>query len=610
MKIGEYDIEAIHPHFSFKAMRVKLNANSRREGNNPVNPLKADYMKLCGKIDYTQTETESTKGYKVQVKLVQADGKKEDANKQIRATVAKQDGSYCFEVPPGVYIVKPTIIFNGKKFNVKPKERKISAENEPALNVDFSREKLSIKGKVEMLKNVNKEFASLTIINLFNAAGNKVASRKWDELKKGVFEFEDLFEETYEIKLDNSKLCFDKSSIKTDENSGNTVFKQQGILVSYSSDFNFKLKVKSSNGIESNLEMKKGENQMCLREAGEIEGTVSDNYLLKNGMNQFTYNPESSTKLNFEIEKIKAQIHTKIDISKIKKIMKKLNKEDDDILSIFSLEILETKSKELIQSVPVLDKNLISSTFYSTPNKQLEITPKILDSEIAQRLVITQKTKKFKIGYNYKGKIQSNPFDISLGKRIFVEADKEIKNVKLTLNRRTNKNQQYKQFDNRKIDISSMILGTYSGNFDYNIELEKKGFEFNVEKTQNEENDTIFTIVTVQISQLVIRIKDSKGRPKKGVTAYITSAERGKALKIVEQSDKDGEIKKDVYKGKYYVKAFLKEYEFDPPQKMFSVEEGEVFELDIVAKRTRFSAYGVGKEFIFLTNLSEKFWRI
>lgn len=598
MKIGEYDIEAIHPHYSFKALRVKLNANSRREGQNPVNPLVADYMKLCGKIDYTQTETESTTGYKVQVKLVKAVKSSDEESgrtEQVRATVAKQDGSYCFDVPQGVYVVKPTIIFDGKKFNVKPKERKISVENEPALGVDFSREKLSIKGKIQVFENVNQEFVQMTTISLFNAAGSKVTQKSWDELEGGVFEFEDLFEETYEIKLENPRLCFNTNSIKTDENSGNTVFKQTGILVSYTSDFQFQLQIKARDGSEDTVNLQKGNNQMCLGYQGQIDASVSDEYLLKNGMNSFVYDTESTEELVFEIEMIKAHVKTKVETKKIKKLLKSMGNEGETIMDHFTMEVVDVETQQVFETASSIKKGVITSTFYSPPQTQLEITPKILSSEILERLVILQKTRKFKISNKYNPKIQSSPFEVSVGRRIFIQTDKEIDGVKLVLNRRKNKDEFFKQYNTQKIDLSQKILGTYSGNFDYSIELQRQGYEFEIEKEVSGNQDIVFKISTVQISQLVIRIKDPKGKAMRGVTAYITSAERGKALKIVEQTDKNGEITKDIYKGKYYVKAFLKEYEFNPPQKMFSVGEGEVFELDIIATRTRFSAFGVGK---------------
>ena len=65
-----------------------------------------------------------------------------------RATSAAEDGSYCFELPVGEYIVSPVISYKNKKLNVVPQDRRVRILDEPELHVDFSREKLVVKGQV------------------------------------------------------------------------------------------------------------------------------------------------------------------------------------------------------------------------------------------------------------------------------------------------------------------------------------------------------------------------------------------------------------------------------------------------------------------------------
>lgn len=77
-----------------------------------------------------------------------------DSN-SIRSSInAEQDGSYCFELPKGSYVVEPSIMYRSKKFNVLPRQRKIVLDSGPVLGVDFSREKLSVKGRVELIPGI------------------------------------------------------------------------------------------------------------------------------------------------------------------------------------------------------------------------------------------------------------------------------------------------------------------------------------------------------------------------------------------------------------------------------------------------------------------------
>lgn len=73
------------------------------------------------------------------------------------------------------------------------------------------------------------------------------------------------------------------------------------------------------------------------------------------------------------------------------------------------------------------------------------------------------------------------------------------------------------------------------------------------------------------------------------------SRERRHMKKITEKTNKEGLINLDLYQGKYYIKPVLKEHEFEPSQKTFMIEEGETYNVDMVATRTSFSVYGSGK---------------
>jgi hypothetical protein len=88
-----------------------------------------------------------------------------------RATSAAEDGSYCFELPVGEYIVKPVVSYKSKKLNVVPQERKVKIFDEPEFHIDFTREKLVVKGSIIVQNNIDSSVLSKTKIVLKNQNG-------------------------------------------------------------------------------------------------------------------------------------------------------------------------------------------------------------------------------------------------------------------------------------------------------------------------------------------------------------------------------------------------------------------------------------------------------
>lgn len=556
-----------------------------------MSQIKADFIKLCGKIDYTQKETDSKKGYQVQVTITPVGSNSQDK----RATSASEDGTYCFELPPNDYMVRPTILYKNKKFNVVPKERKVKIFDEPALSVDFSREKLSVSGRVVIDKNIDASILKDTKIVLKNQNGAVQVTKTWSETKNGVFEFGDLFDEGYVIQVQNDKLCFDKQEISTSEYSGNVTFNQKGMWISYKSEIDLSATLTSSTGVEDKISILKGNNKFCSKFTGKIIGKVGSDYILKNDMNRFKFDPATASKLSFQVEKIKADAYLKVDIAQLKKIYPK-NISDEALLSKFDVQIKDTSSSDSYKSNAKIIDNMLIYSFYTKPNRKVIVTPTIVDSNLSQRLVILQNSKTLSIGNVYNSQVQSGPFEITIGKNLSVSVDKEIQGgVKLHIKKRVNKDSYYQEDKVVILKSKTQNLGTFNGNYDYTVELSKDGFEFEVTRKELANGDIQFNVSTLEISRLEIRVQNANGQAASGVTVYITSAERGKAIKIVDQTDKNGLISKQIHKGNYYLKAVLKEYKFDPPQKTFMIEEGETYKLNIVATRTQFSVHGVGK---------------
>jgi hypothetical protein len=58
------------------------------------------------------------------------------------------------------------------------------------------------------------------------------------------------------------------------------------------------------------------------------------------------------------------------------------------------------------------------------------------------------------------------------------------------------------------------------------------------------------------------------------------------------QTGKDGVVKRNLLMGKYFVKAVLKEYSFEPDQQIVDLGEGQKLKINLKAKRIEYSVLG------------------
>jgi hypothetical protein len=578
MNLGSYDFEAIHKHYVFKPFVLKIDGESERV----LNKVTADLMLLCGKVDYLQAGNDVAKGYQVNVQIENQEVREK------RATKAKEDGSYCFEVPAGQYIVKASINYYDKVLSVVPKQRQISLENEPALNVDFTREKLSIKGALEYLPNTPKEVKEKTKVFLINS-NNQVIKTQDLEGQTG-FQFDDLFEEGYSVKVENSQICFEKDVVNTDEYSGVARFVQKGIIVPYKTDIHFHAQV---NGKET-ITFSPKAREICFSHTEMVRITVDDMFTFKNNMNNFEFNPINFGKgLVFEVERFKLKgklVFEPSSSSKFNAILKNLAQQEN-------LRILSkgTNGDEQEIQVKSAGENVFEYSFHSKLNSDLTVIPKFLVNELGERLLISPKQNRFSVGSLNEKVEPLKDFHISIGSLVRGKFSKPIKNVKITVERKSKEDESFRQYQNAVVEGGAFQLGPFDSNYLYNVVLSKKGFDFKIEINRNENNDLDAEISILEISQVKIKIFNEKNKPLRGVSVYITSTDRGTFMKLNAVTNQKGLVTKKIHKGQYFIKAVLKEYELDPAQTVLKIDEGEKKELTFRAKKTQFSVFGTGR---------------
>lgn len=578
LKIGTYDFEAIHQHYVFKPFTLKIDGDSEKI----LEKITADMILLCGRVDFLQKGSESSSGYQVNVQIEGNDGREK------RNTKIKPDGTYCYEVPAGTYVVKAAITHQDKPLSVTPKQRTVVLDNDPILNVDFSREKLSIKGTVEYLAATPESFRVKTEILMYNSEQELLKTYQLNG--KSSFEFNDLFEEGYFIRVINPHLCFEKDTLGENDYTSGAKFINKGIRAQYSTRVPFQATINGQEKIWFNPKA----TELCLTRVGKLRFLVDDTFTFKNNMNSFEYDSsaENPKALKFEVESIKLRGTITIDSAHTKgfeSLLAKLEK-PGHIKIVASGSKGEASEAALVK----IADNVFEYTLNTKLNTDLLIKPVFKGSDLTDRLVVAPKKIKFSVGNLETMKSNLGGFQISIGTIISGKLSKPLKNMKLRLLKRSPEDQTFKTFKVMNLTGGEFKVGPLKRGAEFSVELRKRGFDFDVSTKKDALGDFVADAKVIEISQIIVKIQTGNKQPLPGVNVYITSTERGNYFKTTVTTGDKGAFRKNIQKGEYFIKSVLKEYEFDPPQSVIRIEEGQKKYLKVKAKRTQFSALGTG----------------
>ena len=581
MKLGVYEIEATHPHYFFKPFTLDLNGESEKV----LERIIADKIHLCGKVDFMQKGNEAPGSFIVNVQIEGTEGRHK------RNTRANPDGTYCYEAPPGTYIVKATISQNDKILNIVPRQRTVTLDNEPSLGVDFSREKLSIKGNVQYLPGLPQSFLSETEVILLNSDKQQVKTLSLNT--DTTFEFKDLFEEGYSVRINNPRLCFERDVLGADQSASKAEFVVKGIQATYKTDVPFKARI--DGGGEVSFLPKK--TTICFDKVGKIKLSIDDVFTFKNGMNRFEYDTsvENPNQLVFEVEKIKLRGTILVEASSLDRLeglAAKLSQPGS-----ITIKAASSDGTNIVGNVRKISESKYEYTLDTKLKADMAISLTLASKELSERLLISPKSFQLNLGQQTDTLDSLKPFTLSPGKLIKGKLTKELKQVRAQILRRLKADETFKPFQRLNITTKEFSLGPFDAAYDYDIKLEKKGFDFKLEKTKDKSGDIVFAVAIIEISQLSVRITTDKKEPLAGVSVYISSTERGNQFKTSVITGPKGHFTRNIHPGQYFVKSVLKEFEFEPSQSVIRIEDGQKQELLIKAKRTQFSASGSIKSF-------------
>jgi hypothetical protein len=224
--------------------------------------------------------------------------------------------------------------------------------------------------------------------------------------------------------------------------------------------------------------------------------------------------------------------------------------------------------------------------FYTKPKTQLVITPIIPDYLVEQpnyrNLIFFPKFKRVDVNLSCLEDPSQLKFEMRTGRIFEGKVTPEMSGVLISsFNKNTNE-----LVSSTLTDSNGMYkIGPLYKEYDYEIKASKDGFKI----VSDSKNSSDFN--AEKLSFLRVKILDTNQKPLSSVFLSLSSADRG--FKINNNTNSEGFYDfVELYSGDYYIKPLLKEYKFEPSQKLVQILGGQHYEETLTAHRIAFSIYG------------------
>ncbi|XP_071958436.1 BOS complex subunit NOMO1-like [Antedon mediterranea] len=574
MKSGHYMISAVKEHYHFNELTTKITANTPELAD-----IVAARFDLCGHLQIDQWPSGLAKrSHKVVV-----------AGKDIKpmSKTVDKEGKFCLDVAPGTYTVKVEIsdAEHAAGFQLVEATREVIISNSPVLDVNFQQFKaviqgfvycLDICGEVDLaLKSVDHPKLPVRIIKL--AQGTNRAS----------FIIRDILPGTYTLNGNHAHWCWKEAvTIKVSNSDINDIkIYQSGYKLQCQSSHACSLHYQHvQNGKNSGkFDVVKGRNTICVDKAGAYKLTTTSCHQFDKKEYQFDTSNQALVSMTALKHLVQGKIISKEMISDIEvKITSSIPSEQPVTLGPLKAKASLTEKQEKLsgKDAKTTDKGKKESYEYEfshwarTAEKltfkpisgEVLFYPKVSEVKVkgdscpGEEVVIEART-----GIFISGKIVP-PLE---GVKIDIHTEAPDKAVDVIKTRTDNK--------------GVYRVGPFVDTNKYTVFAEKQGYTLTAEK------DNPSNFIAFKLGEITIQVVDENDQPLVGVVLSLS----GGSFRSNQMTPQSGRITIEFLgSGQYFLRAFLKEYEFEPNSKMIEVKEASSVNLKVIGHRVAFSCYG------------------
>lgn len=565
MRAGNYLLSVRMKDVQFKEVDVKVTPKT------PFLPdIYPESYNVCGSVKF------STQSGHTQVQSCEVHFSLNDSSVSHKMKVDSSSGDYCLFLRPGVYIASVLVSPEEQKnkgLQFAPLQKEVRVVDGPVFNIDFSQLRATVKGKINSLGNRPcQDF----IVNLISKTGQEHLSVP--VTKGGEYIIKNVLPGEYQVSLDRAlEWCWDHEVLSLVVSSAETngpTFSQTGISITFVSSHETKVKyrlLKSEDVEGKHSPLKKvngellipsGKSKICVSEVGEYEmepigchGYIVPKLVWKSGPIVLTAISHAYTGhiiTQQSVPDLIINIHSNEEKTLQPKQLGPLKGsqlKNGNFEYIFSIQLAEEEKITLIPSA--------SSVLFSPPSADIIGASDCSDG-------VTFKAEKGKI---LQGRVLRSPNTPLAGAVVSVlDSGEDV------IDSQTTNTDGFYRF------------GPLNASKEYKLTAEKEGYVLSG-PTMNGD------FSAHKLAEVLVEVKDkADGSPLQGVLLSLSGGESYRRNSVTSSDGKM--VFLSLSPSEYFLRPMMKEYRFDPPSKMFSVEEGATVNITLLGHRVAYSVFG------------------
>lgn len=470
-------------------------------------------------------------------------------------------GEFCFQVPPGQYVLKPVLTRLDKESGLAlaPSEIQAIITDQPVKGLKFSQFQAVLSGAVKCL---GKEKCEKITVSLHGIGGGKSPSQV--VTAGGKFVFRGVLPGKYEVSVVKDKWCWKEQTISivvSDEDVDDVMFVHSGYTMPYISSHAAKMHYKHSkdNKTTGSLDLVKGMSRLCLVKPGQYVLTLVSCHKFE----QEKYEFDTRKPIVVQLSATQHQVTGTVISTELA---------DDVRLAVLQVEgNSEVLTANVSKGSEIKGEERLFVYHYTflSPAGQIKIIPQLTDFLFKPQVRIVDVNID-----NCTDRVQ--PFHSSRGIYIEGKISPPVSQVTIEL-----------VIDDETQHLSSDENGQYRyGPVDrqtkYMVSASKEGYDIVADETVGDFKAT-------KLGFISIRISDTEGRPLSGILLSLT----GRQYRNNSITGDSGIITyTHLPPGQYFARPLLKEYDFSPASLSIDVEKETESTVNITGRHVAFSCHG------------------
>lgn len=508
--------------------------------------LKVSGYKVCGRIVLQASEG----GARTAV-LRPKDGSVPEQRTQTSAS-----GSFCFEAPTGAYTVAAPITQSERAAGMvlTPTQHEIEVSAGPVLDLVFSQSAVVVAGSVKCIGKCDDDLT----VELRPASGQQPLRTY---LTEGRFEFRPVVPGTYEVAAVRDGWCWTKATVSLTvgaENVEGLLFEQKGWELAVRSDHPVGVSIKAAEGeVGMDRELGPGESKVCLETAGA--------YTVRASHKCFQFEPAEQSWSTASARLI-SWVPARAQLSGSVRV--KSASGDEPIKVVVSSE---TGGKPEHATLQVAERGVWRWTHWVNAADAVTVVPTsslLLFTPTDARVTVSPGSCPAEVA----------PFGAHVGRFLKGTVSPAKAGVRISVHSRDS--------DAVLVEVVTNSDGEYSAgplfeDAEVVLKAAHEGFHF--------KGDGAGGFKAVALGHISASVVDEAGGALGGVLLSLS----GQQYRNNNATNSEGRfVFSDLFEGKFFLRALLKEYVFKPASKEINMVEAASEAIQFVGKRVAYSVFG------------------